>query len=77
MQYEVKQESWRIEELMKSMNAKCFDVCVKDASASDLTIQEVECIDRCAYRYLQVNKIYYHSLSKAQNTQVDKGGKKK
>lgn len=53
----VKQESYRIETMMSSIRNECFNLCCKDLSSNELTIDEANCIDRCSWRYLRTNKI--------------------
>ena len=82
MQQHVKDEAFRVESLMKNMQAKCFDRCVTNIKTSiappvaglivgdpenkNLTREEAQCIDRCSWKYLQSHKIFTSSIMRAQ-----------
>lgn len=52
-------ESYRVETMMNGVRDECFNLCVKDLTNNELSIDEVYCIDRCAWRYFET----YRSLS--------------
>lgn len=69
MNLAVKQESFRIETMMSGLRQECFNLCCKNLSSGELTMDEVNCIDRCAWRYLHTNKII--------RTAMERGAKEK
>ncbi|EPY37198.1 hypothetical protein STCU_00099 [Strigomonas culicis] len=62
----VKQESYRIETMMSNMRSECFNLCCSDLTSNELNMNEVHCIDRCAWRYLRTHRIISHALDKNQ-----------
>lgn len=56
MQYEQKEEAYRVEALLVGMMTKCFDRCVTPnlMSEKELTSPEAKCIDNCTWKYLQI-----------------------
>ncbi|KEG07503.1 hypothetical protein DQ04_09601000 [Trypanosoma grayi] len=73
MQLAVKQESYRMEVLMSRTQSECFNLCCKDLRSSALTMDEVHCVDRCSWRYLQTNGIIANAVDRGS----DGGGKLK
>ncbi|CAD2218340.1 hypothetical protein AGDE_00117 [Angomonas deanei] len=57
MNLNVKQESFRIETVMCNLRNECFDFCVKDLSTNELNSTELDCVDKCSWRYLTTHKI--------------------
>ncbi|CCW66271.1 unnamed protein product [Phytomonas sp. Hart1] len=57
MNYQVKLESLRIETMMSGLREECFNLCCTNLSQNELTRDEVNCIDRCSWRYLHTHKI--------------------
>lgn len=64
MNLAVKQESFRIEVMMSALREECFNVCCKDLTRPELSIDEVHCIDRCSWRYLRTNKIITSTMDR-------------
>lgn len=80
MQLELKQEAFRIETLVKHMQAECFEVCVPTLKSDELTAAEVRCLERCGHKYLQANKVVHESLMRAMGSgglAADQGGKRR
>jgi hypothetical protein len=65
MELGVKQTSFQIEVLMKNLQAVCFNKCCEDLGSDELTMQEVDCADRCAWKYLAANHIINNGLERA------------
>lgn len=78
----MKQESFRMEVLMKNLQAQCMNTCVSDSSLSrggqELTISEVNCIDKCAWKYLFADRILTNAMDRgAQQVTAAAGDNKK
>nr|CCC48866.1 conserved hypothetical protein [Trypanosoma vivax Y486] len=66
MRLEVKQESFRLEVLMSRLQSECFNLCCTDLRHNELTMKEVECVDQCAVKYLQTNKIINSAIGRGE-----------
>lgn len=60
----MKQESFRMEVLMKNLQSECFNQCVKTLGSDELVIDEVNCLDKCAWKYLAVDRILNAALER-------------
>jgi hypothetical protein len=79
MQTEQKVEAYRVEALRTSIDDVCFNTCVANESwptilkqmaagtsqPVDLTNVEAVCVDRCAWKYLEINKLVHKAFYKA------------
>lgn len=78
MELGVKQESFRMEVRMKHLQSQCFNVCVSSLSQHELTMDEVNCMDKCSWKYLSVEKSLNNALERgAQQVQTVAGEKKR
>jgi import inner membrane translocase subunit TIM10 len=64
MEIGVKQESFRIEVLMKNLQSMCFNECCADLSGEELSTVEVNCLDRCSWKYLTVDRMLTTTLDR-------------
>lgn len=53
----VTQEAYRIEAMMCAMRNECLNLCCKDLSTGEMSVNEVDCVDRCSWRYMRTHKI--------------------
>ncbi len=65
MELSVKQTSFQIEVLMKNLQSTCFNKCCQDLGKDELSMDEVNCADRCAWKYLSANQIINGALERA------------
>ena len=65
MNVDLKKDAFRVEVQMISVQNTCFDICVNDFGKPDLNLDEVHCIDKCSWKYLQVNKTVGNSLHRS------------
>ncbi len=68
MQYDQKQEAYRVEGLVVGTLDKCFDKCVEPSwrTEKDLTGDEARCIDMCSWKYMNTHKAIDAALARAQ-----------
>jgi mitochondrial import inner membrane translocase subunit TIM10 len=64
MELGVKQESFRMEVLMKNLQSECFNVCVPSMKGDELTVEEVNCLDKCSWKYLKTDKLVDAALER-------------
>ncbi|CUG92947.1 zinc finger protein, putative [Bodo saltans] len=64
MELGVKQESFRMEVLMKNLQSECFNVCVPSMKGDELTVDEVNCLDKCSWKYLKTDKLVDAALER-------------
>lgn len=79
MELGVKQESYRVEVFMKNLQAQCFNVCCTSLSTNELTMDEVQCIDRCSWKYMEADKIFTKVMERGAaqvGAAADKKGKR-
>ncbi|CCW61929.1 unnamed protein product [Phytomonas sp. EM1] len=72
MNFQVKLESLRIEAMMSGLREECFNSCCKSLSQNELTTDEVNCIDRCSWRYLHTYKIVNDALNRGMHNEKNK-----
>jgi hypothetical protein len=65
MELEFKKEAYRTEVLSKGVHTTCFAKCVTNFSQPDLQTDEAECMDKCVWKYLQVNRVMSSTLQRA------------
>eukprot|EP00796_Vickermania_ingenoplastis_P010236 gene10236-7175_t len=44
--------SYRVEAMMSELQKQCFQVCCKNLSSNELQVEDVQCVQRCAFRFL-------------------------
>jgi len=76
MQFELKQEAFKVEAVSTNVHNLCFDACVKDVKDKDLKMDEVKCVERCSIKYLQTHRILQNALQKS-NTPLKESAKDK
>lgn len=64
MELSVKQQSFQMEVLMKHLQSECFNLCVPSMKNDELTVNEVHCIDKCAWKYLKTDKLVDAALER-------------
>ena len=64
MNLDAKKEANRIEAQMSAMQSTCFTICVNDFKGKDLTLDEVECVDKCAWKHLTVHRAMCNTISR-------------
>lgn len=72
MNVALKQESFRVEAMMSALQKNCFMVCCKDLSRNELQISEVQCVERCAHRYLETFHLVDDALLKLKPSSGEK-----
>lgn len=72
MNVSLKKEAYRVEAMMSALQNECFNVCCKDLSKNELEIAEVQCVERCAHRYLETYYLVDDALLRLRH-----GGKEK
>ena len=66
-----------MEVLMSSIQRTCFEACVRSLSKKDLSTTEVECLDKCSWKYLEAHKILGEAMQHATMTAMQEGKKRK
>lgn len=61
-----KQERIRMEAAMLQMHASCFEMCVTDLSDKELSIAEVNCIEKCGWKFSAAHNHFASVVAKAQ-----------
>jgi import inner membrane translocase subunit TIM10 len=66
MQYDQKQEAYRVEALITGLLRKCFNDCVNvhALSEKELTGDEARCIDMCSWKYMHSHKAMDNALAR-------------
>ena len=58
MNLNTKIEATKMDAIMSELQSTCFNLCVKDLSTSELNTQEVNCVDKCAWKYASAHNLF-------------------